>query len=88
MMQTSDSSSREGLNDLCDGDLFKSHPLFSKQNRFCLTEKGDFQTEFKEDSPKIVMRTKAPHAEHCQKIEATPSLPYVMGVKRINVLVV
>ena len=29
MMQT-DSSSRENLNDLCNGDLFKSHALFSK----------------------------------------------------------
>ena len=207
-MMQSDSSSREGLNDLCDGDLFKSHPLFSKQKhaiqlqlffdefesanplgskkgihklgaiyftlrnlspkhnsvlsnihlvalfhaqdiktygfskildpvvqdikeletkgiqvpfydqnvygtivqvtgdnlgihslfgfvesfsaryccRFCLAEKEDFQTEFKEDSPKIVMRTKALHAEHCQKIEATPGLPYVMGVKRSCIL--
>jgi len=30
-MMQSHSSSREGLNDFCDGDFFKSHPLFSKQ---------------------------------------------------------
>ena len=30
-MMQSHSSSRKDLNDFCDGDLFKSHPLFSKQ---------------------------------------------------------
>ena len=30
-MMQSHSSSSEDLNDFCDGDLFKSHPLFSKQ---------------------------------------------------------
>ena len=54
--------------------------------RFCLAEKEDFQTEYTEDSPKIVMRTQALHAEHCQMMEETLSLPYVMGVKRSCVL--
>ncbi|KAJ8364594.1 hypothetical protein SKAU_G00134250, partial [Synaphobranchus kaupii] len=54
--------------------------------RFCLAEKEDFQTEFSEDSSKIVMRTQALHAEHCQKMETNPSLPYVMGVKRSCIL--
>ncbi|XP_032433321.1 uncharacterized protein LOC116729094 isoform X1 [Xiphophorus hellerii] len=54
--------------------------------RFCLVEKEDFQTEFTEDSPKIVMRTQALHAEHCQKMEANPRLPYVMGVKKSCIL--
>ena len=50
--------------------------------RFCLAEKEDFQTEFTEESPKIVMRTQALHTEQPSQImENTPSLPYVMGVK-------
>lgn len=54
--------------------------------RFCLTEKEDFQTEFNEDSPNIVLRTQALHEEHCQQIEANPRLPYVMGVKQSCIL--
>lgn len=54
--------------------------------RFCLVEKEDFQTEFTEDSPKIVMRTQALHTEHCQKMEENPRLPYVMGVKKACIL--
>ncbi|KAK7879253.1 hypothetical protein WMY93_033966 [Mugilogobius chulae] len=41
-------------------------------------KKEDFQTEFNEDSPNIVMRTEALHLEHCRKIEQNPGLPYVM----------
>lgn len=75
------------------GDNLGLHCLFgfvesfgARYCRFCLTEKEDFQTEFNEDSPKIVMRTRALHAEHCQTIETNPSLPYVMGVKRSCIL--
>lgn len=50
--------------------------------RFCLLEKEDFQTEFSEDSPKMSVRTKELHAEHCQSMQSNPILPYVMGVKR------
>lgn len=50
--------------------------------RFCLLEKEDFQTVFSEDSPKMTLRTKELHAEHCQRIQSNPSLPYVMGVKK------
>ena len=49
---------------------------------FCLAEKEDFQTEFTEDSPKIMMPTQALHAEHCQQMETDPRLPHVMGVKQ------
>lgn len=49
--------------------------------RFCLAEKGDFQTEFSEDSSKIVLRTKEIHTTHCQEMMGNPSLPYVFGVK-------
>lgn len=38
--------------------------------RFCLAEKGDFQTEFSEDSPKLTRRTKAVHVEHCEEWRA------------------
>lgn len=54
--------------------------------RFCLAEKEDFQTEFSEDSSKLVMRTQALHLEHCRKMELNPSLPYVMGVKHNCIL--
>lgn len=50
--------------------------------RFCLLEKDDFQTVFSEDNPKMLMRTKELHAEHCQRMQSNPSLPYVMGVKK------
>ncbi|KAG5271297.1 hypothetical protein AALO_G00178160 [Alosa alosa] len=50
--------------------------------RFCLLEKEDFQTVFSEDGPKISVRTKQLHAEHCQEMQINPSLPYVMGVKK------
>ncbi|XP_057706931.1 uncharacterized protein LOC130924402 [Corythoichthys intestinalis] len=49
--------------------------------RFCLAEKDDFQTEFSEDSPKIVLRTKHSHTAHCQEMALNSSLPYVFGVK-------
>lgn len=54
--------------------------------RFCLAEKDDFQTEFSEDSSKIVLRTKDMHTAHCQEIACNPSLPYVFGVKRTCLL--
>ena len=44
------------------------------------------RTEFDEDSPKIVLRTRALHEEHCQQMETNPRLPYVMGVKRSCIL--
>lgn len=50
--------------------------------RFCLLEKEDFQTVFSEDSSKMTVRTKELHAEHCQRMQSNPSLPYVMGVKK------
>nr|XP_021323512.1 uncharacterized protein LOC108180038 [Danio rerio] len=49
---------------------------------FCLLEKEHFQTVFCEDSPKISVRTKELHSEHCERMQSNPSLPYVMGVKR------
>lgn len=53
---------------------------------FCPAEKEDFQTEFNEDSPRIVMRTQALNAEHCQKMETNPSLPCVTGVNSSCIL--
>lgn len=32
------------------------------------------------------MQTQALHTEHCQKMEANPRLPYVMGVKQSWIL--
>lgn len=54
------------------GDNFGLHCLFGIVEsfsaryccRFCLAEKGDFQTEFSEDSPKLTRRTKSVHVEH------------------------
>ncbi len=30
----------------------------------------------------MTVRTKELHAEHCQRMQSNPSLPYVMGVKK------
>lgn len=49
--------------------------------RFCLAEKDNCQTEFSEDFPKIVLRTKDTHTAHCQEIACNRSLPHVSGVK-------
>lgn len=54
--------------------------------RFCLTEKEDFQTEFDEDSPNIVLQTQALHEGHCQQIEANPRLQHMVGVKQSCIL--
>ncbi|XP_047658047.1 uncharacterized protein LOC113658066 [Tachysurus fulvidraco] len=53
---------------------------------FCLLEKEDFQTVFSEDSPRMSLRTKELHAEHCQRMQSNPGLPYVMGVKKSYLL--
>ncbi|KAF7206913.1 putative LOC107373498-like protein, partial [Nothobranchius furzeri] len=71
------------------GDNLALHSLFGLVEsfsaryccRFCLAEKDDFQTEFSEDSPKIILRTKDTHTAHCQEMAGYPSLPYVFGVK-------
>lgn len=71
------------------GDNLGLHSLFGLVEsfsaryccRFCLAEKDDFQTEFSEDSPKIVLRTKDNHTAHCQEMSNNPLLPYVFGVK-------
>lgn len=71
------------------GDNLGLHSLFGLVEsfsaryccRFCAAEKDDFQTEFSEDSPKIVLRTKDNHTAHCQEMTHNPSLPYVFGVK-------
>lgn len=76
------------------GDNLAIHSLFGFVEsfgaryccRFCLAEKDDFQTEFSEDSPKIVLRTKEMHESHCQLISANPTLPYVFGVKKTSLL--
>ena len=72
------------------GDNLGLHSLFGLVEsfnaryccRFCLAEKEDFQTEFSEEAPKIVLRTKEAHSAHCQEMANKPSLPYVFGVKR------
>ncbi|XP_026112913.1 uncharacterized protein LOC113091546 isoform X3 [Carassius auratus] len=72
------------------GDILGVHSLFGFVEsfsaryccRFCLLEKEDFQTVFSEDRPKMTVRTKELHAEHCQTMQSNPSLPYVMGVKK------
>lgn len=38
--------------------------------RFCLVEKNDLQTEFSEESSKVVLRTKQTHTVHCQEMAA------------------
>lgn len=76
------------------GDNLGLHSLFGLVEsfsaryccRFCLAEKDDFQTEFSEDSSKIVLRTKEQHTAHCQEMAYNPSLPYVFGVKRSCIL--
>lgn len=64
--------------------LFGFVESFSARNccRFCLTEKGDFQTVFCEDEESVILRTKDMHAEHCATIQTNPQLPHVYGVKR------
>lgn len=49
--------------------------------RFCLAEKDDFQTEFSEDSSKIVLRTKDTPTAHCHEMACNQSLTYVFGIK-------
>lgn len=76
------------------GDNLGLHSLFGLVEsfsaryccRFCLAEKEDFQTEFSEDSSKVVLRTKDIHTAHCQEMACNPSLPYVFGVKRSCIL--
>lgn len=76
------------------GDNLGIHSLFGLVEsfsaryccRFCLAEKDDFQTEFSEESSKIVLRTKDTHTAHCQEMADNPSLPYVFGVKRSSLL--
>lgn len=76
------------------GDNLGLHSLFGLVEsfsaryccRFCLAEKDDFQTEFSEDSSKIVLRTKDSHTAQCQEMAHNPSLPYVFGVKRSSLL--
>lgn len=76
------------------GDNLGLHSLFGLVEsfsaryccRFCLTEKDDFQTEFSEDSSKIVLCTKDTHTAHCQEMAHYPSPPYVFGVKRSSLL--
>ncbi|XP_041825358.1 uncharacterized protein LOC121629700 [Melanotaenia boesemani] len=71
------------------GDNLGLHSLFGLVEsfsaryccRFCLAEKDDFQTEFSEESSKIVLRTKDTYTAHCQEMAHNPSLPYVFGVK-------
>ncbi len=76
------------------GDNLGLHSLFGLVEsfsaryccRFCLAEKDDFQTEFSEDSSKIVLCTKDTPTAHCQEMAHNPSLPYVFGVKRSSIL--
>lgn len=76
------------------GDNLGLHSLFGLVEsfsaryccRFCLAEKEDFQTEFSEDSSKVVLRTKDIHTAHCQEMACNPSLPYVFGVKMSCIL--
>lgn len=49
--------------------------------KFCLAEKDCFQTEFSEDSLKIVLSTKDTYCAHCQEMAWNPSLPYIFGAK-------
>lgn len=46
--------------------------------RFCIAEKDVFQTEFSDDSPKIVLCTKDTHTAYCQETARNPSLPYIL----------
>lgn len=76
------------------GDNLGLHSLFGLVEsfsaryccRFCLAEKDDFQTEFSEESSKIVLRTKHTHTAHCQEMAGSQSLPYVFGVKKACLL--
>lgn len=54
--------------------------------RFCLVSKDEVQTVFNEDHPKIVLRSKELHTEHCKALNESPTLHSVQGVKKPCVL--
>jgi len=54
--------------------------------RFCITEKGDFQTVFSEDDPRVILRTKHMHSQHCESMQSNPTTPHVYGVKNVCLL--
>lgn len=76
------------------GDNLGLHSMFGLMEsfsaryccRFCLIEKNDLQTEFSEESTKVVLRTKQTNTVHCQEMAANQSLPYVFGVKKASLL--
>ena len=71
------------------GDILGLHCLFGYVEsfsaryccRFCLTEKGKFQTVFYEDDPSVTLQTIDIHLHHCEAIQLNLTLPHVYGVK-------
>ncbi|XP_059362352.1 uncharacterized protein LOC132101422 isoform X1 [Carassius carassius] len=72
------------------GDNLGLHSLlgyvesFSANNfcRFCLVDKQTSQTVFRDDDPRITLRNKALHDQHCNDLMVDPTLPSTFGVKR------